>query len=309
MQRYLLNISYIGTPFRGAQRQVKLTKLIREDTSTIQGRIEIGLRNLKPANDVSVVTSSRTDSGVHALQSTMHVDLISEKGRPYPPESLTVVLNKYFIRHELPIRVIRTYCVPPDFHSRNAESRTYMYRLGIIKSENINENNVLKQIPIEEIERVSFISTSTFDVEKFSSACKLFHGLHDFRSFMAKGTKKPDKMTRRVIKRLEIVEASGHFYNEYSWPTFGITEESDCKFYNIFIESNGFLYKQVRRILAALIGIAKGVITEKDVRCMLEVPSHNSWDSRIKTAPPQGLYLCQVKYPKEIQASFRSEPW
>lgn len=41
--------------FRGAQRQIK----IGDDNTTIQGNIEIALKNFQPVNQILVTTSSR----------------------------------------------------------------------------------------------------------------------------------------------------------------------------------------------------------------------------------------------------------
>lgn len=57
-----------------------------------------------------------------------------------------------------------------------------------------------------------------------------------------------------------------------------------------------FVFIQVRRTVGALIAVAQGKVTSRDIKFMLEVPSHNSWDPRIKTAPAHGLYLCEVAY-------------
>lgn len=57
--------------------------------------------------------------------------------------------------------------------------------------------------------------------------------------------------------------------------------------------------RQVRRTVGVLLGLAQHRITLEDVRTMLEVPSANSWPKRIKTMPPQGLYLSKVNYRDE----------
>lgn len=207
----------------------------------------------------------RTDAGVHALHNTMHVDLTSRSGIPYNPNTLTIILNKYFQSLTLPIRLLKTYLVPKDFHCRrNAISRTYMYRLVVIKSDYINVASLKQHIPIEEYNRALFLwyvhtylqqiiahifkkifSTNTFDVDKFTSASQLFLGLHDFRSFMGKASKAPDKITRRIIDKLEIIETQPTCYSSYSWPQCMYNNKSDYTFYNVICQSPGFLYNQV----------------------------------------------------------------
>lgn len=74
---------------------------------------------------------------------------------------------------------------------------------------------------------------------------KLFLGLHDFRTFMAKSPKASDKMTRRVITNLDIVEGKSFCCSPYSWPLCVTNDISDYKFFDIYVKSSGFLYKQV----------------------------------------------------------------
>lgn len=76
-------------------------------------------------------------------------------------------------------------------------------------------------------------------------AAKLFVGLHDFRSFMAKSTLASEKITRRVITNLDIFEGKSLCCSEYSWPLCITNDITDYKFFDIYVKSSGFLYKQV----------------------------------------------------------------
>lgn len=53
---------------------------------------------------------------------------------------------------------------------------------------------------------------------------------------------------------------------------------------------------QVRRITASLISLGAGIITEKDITTMLQVPNHKNWLPHIFVAPAHGLYLANVEY-------------
>lgn len=66
------------------------------------------------------------------------------------------------------------------------------------------------------------------------------------------------------------------------------------------------MFMQVRRTVGALVAVAKGKVTTRDLKFMLQVPSHNSWDPRIKPAPAHGLYLCEVKYSPSTREKFKS---
>lgn len=87
----------------------------------------------------------------------MHVDLTTRGGKKYDPTIVTLQLNKYFNKHSLPIRILKTYIVPDNFHCRRALARTYMYRLGVIKVDPLNQSNLLEHVPIEELQRCLYI--------------------------------------------------------------------------------------------------------------------------------------------------------
>lgn len=70
-------------------------------------------------------------------------------------------------------------------------------------------------------------------------------------------------------------------------------------YWQITVNSRSFLYNQVRRIVGALVGIAYGSITERDIKIMLQVPNHHHWNTHAVLAPPQGLYLKQVEYSQD----------
>lgn len=58
-------------------------------------------------------------------------------------------------------------------------------------------------------------------------------------------------------------------------------------------------------MVASLIAVGQGNISRRDIKLMLEVPSHRSWNDRIKTVPAHGLYLCDVEYSERHRATFR----
>jgi len=97
-----MQFSYMGTHFRGLQKQnyrikedqlseSEISSMYEKDEVTVQGALESAVWNVvKPPNPVKVVTSSRTDKGVHALVNTAHVDLL--------PSTLT---GSYFLPREI----------------------------------------------------------------------------------------------------------------------------------------------------------------------------------------------------------------
>lgn len=77
----------------------------------------------------------RTDAGVHALNSAVVVDLERMNGKLYDCNYITTTLNDSFELASQQMRVNRTEIVTNSFNERLnvVKSRTYLYRLGIIK--------------------------------------------------------------------------------------------------------------------------------------------------------------------------------
>ena len=65
MSRYFLEVSYMGTFYAGFQ--------IQENANTVQAEVENAVR-IYLRKDISLTGSSRTDTGVHALQNYFHFD-------------------------------------------------------------------------------------------------------------------------------------------------------------------------------------------------------------------------------------------
>ena len=65
MPRYFLELAYKGTQYCGFQKQ--------ENANTIQSEVEKAFQILQ-GQPVTLVGSSRTDAGVHALQNYFHFD-------------------------------------------------------------------------------------------------------------------------------------------------------------------------------------------------------------------------------------------
>ncbi|XP_037043659.1 tRNA pseudouridine synthase-like 1 isoform X2 [Bradysia coprophila] len=290
--RYLLHIGYIGTNFRGiAKNQVAGNSEIK---SSVQGAIEAGLTLLRPLNNPNLVISSRTDAGVHALNSTVHVDLHSRSGNPFTESWITFVLNKCFDRQNQQIRVNKTEIVPDTFHARfSAKRRTYLYRLAVAKRTVASDEKVNSFVPIDEIDRCYFVQDPKFDTNLAHRAAELIKGTHDFRTFM--GVTPQNRVhsfrTVRYIESIDIEpgESTGNIY------TKSLADET-YNYVNIRVTGRSFLNRQVRRIVAVILGVAQKHVTTREVYEMLTIPSKHNWPSRLECAPAHGLYLCQVHY-------------
>uniref|UniRef100_A0A182JTT6 tRNA pseudouridine synthase n=1 Tax=Anopheles christyi TaxID=43041 RepID=A0A182JTT6_9DIPT len=300
MNRYLINLSYIGTRFRGIQRKIDKSAGQFKDPYTVQGVIEEALLKLRPVNEPILKLSSRTDTGVHALHNTVHVDLQRPNGKPYDADRITKVLNRAFEKDAQSLRILSTMHVPLTFHARLcAKSRTYLYRLAVLKREysctSGGQQPHARFIPIEEQDRCYFVGHPRFDIHTFATVARMFEGMHDFRTFMAvaKGNPRQQEAMHSLRSIDQITVNTGQ-----TMTTVFNREQTEryYDFWDVRIRGRSFLYRQVRRMVGAWVAAAEGRITERDIYRMLTVPSPNSWCSNVFVAPAYALYLCHVEY-------------
>ena len=114
-----LEISYDGTSFLGWQKQT--------GGGTVQQVLEEKL-SILTGTSMNIIGCGRTDTGVHAKQFYVHLDL---------EDSALEKINLYHLNSILPwdISVNRMFQAGADFHSRfDANKRKYIYRLRTRKN-------------------------------------------------------------------------------------------------------------------------------------------------------------------------------
>lgn len=77
-------------------------------------------------------------------------------------------------------------------------------------------------------------------------ATRLFLGLHDFRTFMGKGSHFLHKNTRRTLQRIDLIKGIPASSAE-SCNLSNIDNLSMYDYWNVVCKSEGFLYNQVCR--------------------------------------------------------------
>ncbi|CAH0718770.1 unnamed protein product, partial [Brenthis ino] len=295
--RYLTFFSYIGTKFRASEKIWLKDRRNYPDPSSIQGVMEIALLKLKPVNYPNLVLSSRTDGGVHALNSCAHFDLIRRGENIFDTHFITYEMNKFFFKNEISIFVRKSVRVNDDFNARfAATSRTYLYRLAILKPDIEVEDNGVGLgtfIPIEEWKRCHFIRLKNFDIQRFKDGAKYFEGYHDFTTFKKFDKLKQNKQNRREIKSIVVKPGKACTINCLS------KQNNYFDYWDIEIVGRGFVHNQIRRMIGTLITVAIGKLELNDIKVMLQVPSKHSWHTFIQNCPPDGLYLANVSYNPE----------
>ncbi|XP_049866804.1 tRNA pseudouridine synthase-like 1 isoform X2 [Pectinophora gossypiella] len=255
--------------------------------------MELGLQRLKSLNYPSVTLSSRTDGGVHALNSSAHFDLERFGSNIYEPTGITYNLNKFFYKNDISIIVKKCLRVPDNFNARyNAIRRTYLYRLAVLKDDvQLPENvGMASCIPIEEWRRCYFVRLQNFNIDLMREATKYLVGYHDFTTFKRFGKLKQYKHNRREIYSID-VKPGQPLVSSCSNPPF--------TYWDVEIQGRAFVHNQIRRMMGTLISVATEKLPPEEIKVMLQVPSKHSWHNFIQNCPPDGLYLANVEYNPE----------
>ena len=225
--RFLIKFSYDGSNYHGYQCQKEL--------DTIQERLESAIKIVN--NDIyrPVISTGRTDKGVHAKEQYAHVDL-------------DVTINEYQLKRALnsnlpdDIHIINTKIVSDKFHARyHVVEKEYKYLINLGEYDPITRDYIYQY-------------NYKLDIDKMSDAIQYFIGTHDFRAFV---TENKDKLNCvRTISKAEIKKE----YDEV---------------YSIIFKGNGFLRYQVRNIVGILLKVGQGKKTPKEVLEILESKDRN----------------------------------
>jgi tRNA pseudouridine38-40 synthase len=155
MQRYFLELCYLGSDFCGWQKQ--------PNGVSVQETIEIELTKLNANQPIEVVGCGRTDAGVHASQYFLHFDMEHE----VDIQNWLYKLNKMLPKT---IAIINAFQVEEGIHARfSATKRTYRYFIHDTKKPFISHQ--------------SWYFPLSLDLQKMNEAASILLGTHDFTSF------------------------------------------------------------------------------------------------------------------------------
>jgi tRNA pseudouridine38-40 synthase len=243
-----LTIAYDGTHYAGWQ--------VQKTGVGVQQKIEEALAQLFSSRP-RLHSSSRTDTGVHALGLVAHVEIPRQEFR-MPVAKLALALNA-FLPPDIRIQTARR--CPAHFHARfDAAGKQYRYFVWNHRAMNPLLRYQAWQVP------------QPLDLMTMRASARLFLGRHDFKSFA--GTRDyAMESTVRTVTRLEI-KRSG------SLLTF-------------LIEGDGFLYKMCRGLVGTLVQVGQGKFGLAEVKRMLAARDRRVAGM---TAPAQGLVLWKVSY-------------
>ena len=252
-----LTIAYDGAAYQGWQ--------IQKVGTGVQEKVEEAIGKLFTSKP-RLHSSSRTDTGVHALGMVAHFELPRAEFK-LPPRRLALAINA-----NLPddIRVLAAIRAPQKFHARfDATGKQYRYHVWNHPAMNPLLRHTAWQVPRK------------LDFNAMRQAAKMLVGRHDFRSFTANRGDELEDAVRRLT-RCDIKRSGAHF-------TF-------------IIEGDGFLYKMCRGIVGTLVQIGYGRFPASEIKTML---AHKNRTVAGMNAPAHGLVLCKVFYGKKARGKGR----
>lgn len=220
LRRLRLDLGFLGTAYRGWQAQARGT--------TVQGLMDGALRAIDHRGG-NILGCSRTDSGVHALRFTAHVDT----GLDRPLAAILKGLNAN-LPHD--VRTFRAGWAPQEFHARYASTgKEYRYHLygGTVVSPAL----------------APFVWQwhGSLDFGAMQSAAPMFLGEHDFAAFTTADGR--EKNTVRTV-------------TECRWERRG-------PLFVLHIRGPSFLHRMVRCIVGLLVAVGSSRLDEKDLRTAL----------------------------------------
>jgi len=255
--RYRAILAYDGTAYQGFQR-------LSDDQPSIQGAVEVALRQASGGQQVTILGAGRTDAGVHATGQVIAFDLDWK----HDDDDLLRAVNALLPTE---IALQRLERARPAFHPRfDAVSRTYQYT--------VYEANIRQPLLAKAAWWVRPPAKSQIDVDQMEKAATTLIGSHDFASF---GNPTQGERTQRDV------------YRSY-WTVMDVHRSAlDARMLLYNIEASGFLYHMVRSIVGTLVDVGLG---QMSIAAFIEAFQAADRARIGKLAPAHGLTLIGVSY-------------
>jgi len=252
--KFKLTVAYDGSGYQGWQ--------VQKIGTGVQEKVEAALARLFPSHP-RLHSSSRTDTGVHALGMVAHFEVPRAENK-LSPARLGLAINAWLPQD---IRVLSAARAQKEFHARfDAAGKQYRYFVW--------NNSAMNPL----IRHSAWHVPRPLDLRAMRTAAVAFIGQHDFRSFSSnQGYAKAS--TVRALTRCDIKQSG--------------------RLITFIIEGDGFLYKMCRGIVGTLVQVGLGKFPAGGISQML---AHKDRRAAGMTAPAHGLVLWKVFYPKNSGA-------
>ncbi|MBU6141037.1 MAG: tRNA pseudouridine(38-40) synthase TruA [Proteobacteria bacterium] len=221
---YKLTIEYDGTRYCGMQRQFGIVQ------KSIEEVVEKAIFSLAQ-EEVRIISSGRTDAGVHALGQVVNFTL----QKKFSEHTMVAGLNNYL--REEDVAILSCELVDENFHARFlSKKRHYRYRIINRYPQLVLEKNRAWQVARD------------LDIKAMRQAAECLIGQHDFSSF-----RDSECQSSQPIKTLDKIEITQ------------IGEEIRIDF-----SAKSFLHHMVRNIVGTLVYVGIGKIGAEEMKNILE---------------------------------------
>ena len=262
--RLRIDLAYDGGDFHGWAAQPGLR--------TVQGELEAALGTVLRMPAPSVVCAGRTDTGVHARDQVVHVDvaqdaLVSATGR-YDGDPCDALARRLDGLLPADLRVRRVVTAPDGFDARFSPLwRRYAYRVTDAVPDPLARGHILAW-------------PRPLDVDALNGASATLLGLHDFAAFCKQ---REGATTVRTLLDLAWVREGGLLTGT--------------------VRADAFCHHMVRSLVGCLLAVGEG---RRPVAWAGEVLAARVRDPAVTVVPPHGLTLEEVAYPPDADLATRA---
>ena len=209
---------------------------------------------------ITVVGAGRTDAGVHARGQAAGVRV---------PDKWSALALRRSMNAILPddVWIAAAFEMREDFHPRySAVSRSYSYYVG---------TDDFASSPFRRT--TELVWKKPLELKRLTAAARAIEGKHCFRAFAVKGTAPEKDDHRCTVSRAAWRERDG-----------GLVFE---------IRSDRFLHHMVRFLVGTMLEIGEG---RREPDAIAELLTEEDNSKVAQPAPPHGLFLERVEYPKDL---------
>jgi len=212
LRNILLILQYDGSQFCGYE--------IQPEKRTVRGEIEKALHKILKKK-IKITSSSRTDSGVHAVSNTINFKTQSRIPISSVPKALNSVLPQ-------DLRVVKAEEVRPEFNARfDVKSKEYEYL--------IYNGKILNPL----FKGFVWHLKQKLDLNKMRRVYKTLTGRRDFSTYCAAGSSAKDFVC--TIRSITILRKKLKLWDNCELPVISIKFKGDR-----------FLYKMVRNMVGKI---------------------------------------------------------
>ena len=211
-----ITIQYDGTSYSGWQ--------IQKDQDTIQGKLKECIQGILHQNDINIIGSGRTDSGVHALAQVANFKVKSNMDDRNFKNAINAKIPK-------DIKIIKAEIVDDSFNSRfSALKREYIYKI----------KKVISPFDYKYYWNYKY----DFNIDKLKECAKIVLNNDNFSNFCRHS---PD-----IDNYLCLIDFSKWEIN------------SDLSKLTYKIIANRFLHHMVRMLVGTMLEVSRGLISIND---------------------------------------------